>query len=770
MPGEKDLKMKAEIEKVPTVLLNMLKNKLYLASLRECNEKCLFCVRGGEARPIRYLDTKKCKEMIAKAAQEGWGSIEFDGGEPTLRKDLPELISFAQKAGFKEIIVLTNAVKLSDKNLVKDILNAPKISKDNQGVELGFSVSLHSHKKEISEYLVGTPSTFKKTIRGIQNLLKFGASVSIYHIITKYNFRYLPDFVDFLQTKFPQIRYICFSFIYPRGAALENKHIFAKLSKVEPYLYKALQKVENYGIHFTMATCGTVPLCFLRGYEICTVNQQKLDQPENVKTIDSSQDERYRLATEEFHRKTKIKTPKCGLCLLNSLCIGLWKFYTDIYGTEELKPIVDKLAYKTIEVNLANLENIKKDILNYENIFFVDFKIKKFSDGKIKKAIDFIKWLKEQQLNYLIKKPLPCFLEDCQFLYENLAIPKNCQDCLDLFEVVKDRVYFCNGATGKAFKEYPNREELFIDFKKSKENNKSECYLECYFRKFKANFTNSINPYVYIGYQCNNNCIYCSETDEYMENLKPKSFNQIKEEIKKVRKKYDFINFMGREPTLRKDFLNILKFAQSLSFKQLGFTTNGRMLAYPNFAKSILETGVNQIVISLNGATPEIHDRLSQVSGSFQQTIVGIRNIMKFKKLDVSVIGNLPLNKLNYFGLKSAIELLINLGVKEINVLFISPLSRRSRSKKIVMKMSKLGEYVFNTLEPYLSSSDLKFLLVEFFPCSLPRKARNYFFPCLEKNPHKVRIPICNDCDYKDKCDGILQSYIDLYGIKEFKL
>ncbi len=280
----------------------------------------------------------------------------------------------------------------------------------------------------------------------------------------------------------------------------------------------------------------------------------------------------------------------------------------------------------------------------------------------------------------------------------------------------------------------------------------------------------SPGPYVYIGYRCNNNCIYCSEADEYLENLKPKDFSKIKKEIIQVRKKYDFISFMGREPTLRDDFFDILRFATNLDFRQVGITTNGRMLSYPDFAKEVLETGVKQIGISLSGATAKIHDKQTQVSGSFKQTIRGIDNIAKFKKPGISLLVNLPLHRLNYFELKKMINLLLDLGVREINILFVAPLSRRSRTKRIIMKMSELGEYVFETIKPYLNNSDLKLLLVEFLPCSLPKEAQKYFFPCLEKNPDKVRIPLCKKCLYQDKCDGVLQSYIDLYGVKEFKI
>ena len=279
-----------------------------------------------------------------------------------------------------------------------------------------------------------------------------------------------------------------------------------------------------------------------------------------------------------------------------------------------------------------------------------------------------------------------------------------------------------------------------------------------------------ISPYIYIGYRCNNNCIFCSEADEYMNGLNPKSTKQIKKEISQVRVSYNLVNFMGREPTLRKDFIELLKFAKKLDFRQVGFTTNGRLLAYKDFAKKVLGAGVNQIVVSLNGATPETHDSQTQVKGSFFQTIKGVRNVIDLKDKKFSLIVNLLLNKMNYLELPEMINLLKDLGVREINILNAAPLSKRSRNKKIIMRMSDLSSYIVEVLRKYKDDPGLKFLLVEFLPCSLPKEGRKYFFPCLEKNPNKVRIPLCKNCSYKIKCDGVLQSYIDLYGIGEFKL
>ncbi|KKU11196.1 MAG: Fe-S oxidoreductase [Parcubacteria group bacterium GW2011_GWF2_46_8] len=280
------------------------------------------------------------------------------------------------------------------------------------------------------------------------------------------------------------------------------------------------------------------------------------------------------------------------------------------------------------------------------------------------------------------------------------------------------------------------------------------------------------SPYVYVGYACNNNCIFCSEADEYLSGLKEKSIAEIRKELRIIRKKYDFVSIMGREPTVRKDILEIIRFARSLKFRQVGLTTNGRMFSISSFTKAVLATGINQIGVSLSGASARIHDRQTLVPGSFKQTIAGIKSIIRYKGKNTSLLVNLPMNRLNYRNLGAELELLTGLRVREINILNISPLSTRSATKKLIMPMPRLGAYVFNVLKRggFLNKTDLRVLLVEFPPCSLPKEAQVYSFPCLEKNNDKVRISLCRQCSYKIKCDGILNSYLRLYGDNEFIL
>lgn len=459
----------------------MSKDRMYFASLHKCNEDCLFCVRRGDEEPVEYLNTKESKEEISKIAREDWQTLEFDGGEPTLRKDLPELIRHAKREGIEDICILTNAVALSNKNWAEKIVEALESDIGEPNFSYSFSVSLHSHKKKVSEYLTNSKETFEKTLQGIRNLIELGAEVSIYHIMTRQNYKDLPEFIDFLREKFPAINFIVFSFIYPAGAALNNKQIFPQLSKLEPYLMETLQKCEREGINYNLSTCGTLPLCYLKGYEYITINQQRLDRPENVGLLDSKKKARYKLATDEFHEKSKVKSKKCELCYLNSLCGGLWGVYADLFGVDELQPITNTEDYREITITPENLEKIDK-INNKKDIIFLEpKKMDELSEEGANRLLNKLQALKDREINYLVKKPLPLHKVDITTKeMKELRVPLNCKECLDLFKSKDGKIITCNGASLK--KENISRSKIYKKFKNEvKKGNLPDCWMTEHF-------------------------------------------------------------------------------------------------------------------------------------------------------------------------------------------------------------------------------------------------------------------------------------------------
>jgi MoaA/NifB/PqqE/SkfB family radical SAM enzyme len=274
-----------------------------------------------------------------------------------------------------------------------------------------------------------------------------------------------------------------------------------------------------------------------------------------------------------------------------------------------------------------------------------------------------------------------------------------------------------------------------------------------------------VSPYVYVGSDCNNNCIFCSEGDK---NPRFLSKSEIEKQIVEIRKKWDFICFMGKEPTLRKDILHLIRFAVDKKFFQVSMATNGRALSYEKFAKDIISTGIHQITISLTSDIAETHDNQTCVKGSYHQSVEGIKNVILHKpSKGFSLLINVPVSRLNYRNLQRIVDFLVSLGVKEINLLNVLPVSRMSNNCDVIAKLSDVIPNLLKVSDKY-EDSGVKILFVDFPPCLFSEKYKKYCVPCLEDNPEKIKLPVCRLCRLRN-CNGISMNYLKLYGKEEFK-
>ncbi|MDQ2902136.1 MAG: radical SAM protein [Chloroflexota bacterium] len=99
----------------------------------DCNMRCIYCAPWGEnGYTIAHnLDSASLKMILDRLSQMGFELVKFTGGEPTLRKDLTDIIQFSSTR-FGETRIITNGWNLSTivSNLRAGGLSSLEISMD----------------------------------------------------------------------------------------------------------------------------------------------------------------------------------------------------------------------------------------------------------------------------------------------------------------------------------------------------------------------------------------------------------------------------------------------------------------------------------------------------------------------------------------------------------------------------------------------------------------------------------------------------------------
>ena len=119
-----------------------------------CNLQCKYCFANGGTED-REPTAEELKVAIRDIVRQcGKPLLQFSGGEPTLRDDLPELVQFAREAGCSYTQVNTNGIRLADDpDYAKQLADA--------GLDIVF-LQFDGTRDDIYMALRGTPLLEKK--------------------------------------------------------------------------------------------------------------------------------------------------------------------------------------------------------------------------------------------------------------------------------------------------------------------------------------------------------------------------------------------------------------------------------------------------------------------------------------------------------------------------------------------------------------------------------------------------------------------------------
>ena len=292
---------------------------------------------------------------------------------------------------------------------------------------------------------------------------------------------------------------------------------------------------------------------------------------------------------------------------------------------------------------------------------------------------------------------------------------------------------------------------------------------------------------IIMGYTCNNNCVFCLNSGK--RRILGRTTAAVLADIKNAKKrKVGYIEFIGGEPTIRSDFLLILRNAKKTGFQDIVFATNGRMLSYYDFARAVVGSGATRIIFSIHGHKADLHDNLTGSRGSFEQLREGITNLKKMRFLQIH--SNTTIIKQNYKFLPDIARFLARLKIRNAEFIFVDPTygAAHDNFKKFVPRISGVAPYARKAMDigaaAGLRGWHLRYVplclflgyekqiselheIKEFHTEHLAPDFKNYDVSLSRKEIARVKTKKCQRCFLYDKCEGIWKDYIRVYGDSE---
>ncbi len=272
-----------------------------------CNQSCEFCFVSTHLPPPAETAVRQAIE----AAGRERAVLVLSGGEPTLNPRLLEYVQLAKRLGVRAVELQTNAIRLADRQLTRDLVDA--------GLEQAM-VSLHGSTAAISDGITGAPGTFASTVRGIDELALTAVRLRLNFVFCQANREDFPRMVDLVASRWPNAA-IVFSFVGSHTDVVpRTTTLIPRFTEVMPPLLAGLRRARAAGLE----VCGFDSMC---GMPLCLVPEA---ERAGFSTLAVSADG----GGGEF-----VKADACAQCSEGYRCYGVRRGYADLYGTAELQPL-----------------------------------------------------------------------------------------------------------------------------------------------------------------------------------------------------------------------------------------------------------------------------------------------------------------------------------------------------------------------------------------------------------------------------------------------
>jgi radical SAM protein with 4Fe4S-binding SPASM domain len=168
---------------------------------------------------------------------------------------------------------------------------------------------------------------------------------------------------------------------------------------------------------------------------------------------------------------------------------------------------------------------------------------------------------------------------------------------------------------------------------------------------------------------CNLRCIHCRASATELSSPSDLSTEAAKDIIDQIAEvSHPILVLSGGEPLFRKDIFELARYGTEKGLR-VALATNGTLVTKA-VALKIVDSGVQRVAISLDGADAATHDSFRGIPGAFDAAITGFRNL---KELGMSVQINTTIARHNAHQLPNVLELARSIGADALHTFLLVP-------------------------------------------------------------------------------------------------
>lgn len=293
--------------------------KIELVLGYECNCNCVFCATD----PVvlgQKMSFEEATLHLRRSREEGATAVDFGGGEPTIRSDLPALVETSVAMGYTSTSVISNGMLFCYPDFSRKLVSA--------GVNR-FELSLWGPSQDIHDSLSQIEGSFDRMEMGVKHLIDLGANVEISVLLTNETVPYLSEIVNDFE-KIGARRFLLMLFCL-FGSNYATPKLYPELTAAGESVVEAARKKM---FAETRIRTSHIPPCFMNGIEgiYFDIKEEELlvITPGNSFMVVQSPSE------------SSTKTTRCIGCRLYNRCAGVRNEYIERFTDIEIKPLKAK--------------------------------------------------------------------------------------------------------------------------------------------------------------------------------------------------------------------------------------------------------------------------------------------------------------------------------------------------------------------------------------------------------------------------------------------